>query len=99
MTTSVEPTGRIVIAGVAGFLGLNLARCLSEFDCEVILLSRYLPAEDSRWRHVTWDACTIGDRVSLLDGATTLVNLTGRTVDCAKTPDHCDEIHPLATLA
>jgi hypothetical protein len=27
-----------------------------------------------------------------LDGASALVNLAGRTVDCVKTPDHCDEI-------
>jgi uncharacterized protein (TIGR01777 family) len=27
-----------------------------------------------------------------LDGASALVNLAGRTVDCIKTPDHCDEI-------
>ncbi len=27
-----------------------------------------------------------------LDGAAALVNLAGRTVDCVKTPDHCDEI-------
>jgi uncharacterized protein (TIGR01777 family) len=27
-----------------------------------------------------------------LDGADALVNLAGRTVDCIKSPDHCDEI-------
>jgi hypothetical protein len=27
-----------------------------------------------------------------LEGASALVNLVGRTVDCIKTPDHCDEI-------
>lgn len=27
-----------------------------------------------------------------LDGAAGLVNLVGRTVDCVKTPEHCDEI-------
>lgn len=31
-----------------------------------------------------WAAC--------LDGAAGLVNLVGRTVDCVKTPEHCDEI-------
>ena len=65
---------------------------LAGFDCEVILLSRHRPAEDARWQHVTWDARTTGDSVSVLDGANALVNLTGRTVDCVKTPDQCDEI-------
>ena len=88
----MDPMGRIIIAGGTGFLGLNLARYLAGFGCEVILLSRHRPTEDSRWQHVTWDAHTIGDWVNVLDGATALVNLTGRTVDCVKTPDHCDEI-------
>ncbi len=89
---STELTGRIVIAGGTGFLGLNLARYLDRFDCEAVLLSRHPPRENSRWRHVTWDARTPGDWVSVLDGAAALVNLVGRSVDCVKTPDHCDEI-------
>lgn len=80
-----------MIAGGSGFLGTNLARHLSELGCEVIVLSRHRPAE-SAWQHATWDARKIGDWVDLLDGATALVNLAGRTVDCIKTPDHCDEI-------
>jgi hypothetical protein len=34
----------------------------------------------------------VGDWAEHLDGATAVVNLAGRTVDCIKTPDHCDEI-------
>ena len=92
MADSIQPTGRIVIAGGTGFLGLNLARYLGRFDCETVLLSRHPCVEDPRWRHVAWDARTPGDWVSQLDGAAALVNLAGRTVDCTKTPDHCDEI-------
>ncbi|QDT99484.1 TIGR01777 family oxidoreductase [Gimesia aquarii] len=84
--------GRIVIAGGTGFLGLNLARQLSESGSEVVLLSRRCTAEDSRWRHVVWDARTTEEWVRELEGASALVNLAGRTVDCIKTPDHCDEI-------
>lgn len=84
--------GRIIIAGGTGFLGLNLARQLSESGSEVVLLSRQRPAADSRWRHVVWDARTTGEWVRELEGASALVNLAGRTVDCIKTPDHCDEI-------
>jgi len=92
MTTSAEPSGRIVIAGGTGFLGLSLAGYLSRAGCEVILLSRHRPADDPRWHHATWDARTLGDWVRSLEGAEALVNLTGRTVDCVKTPEHCDEI-------
>jgi uncharacterized protein (TIGR01777 family) len=34
----------------------------------------------------------LGAWAEALDGARALVNLAGRTVDCVKTPDHCDEI-------
>ena len=39
MTNFTSPSGRIVIAGGSGFLGLNLARYLLNVDCEVVLLS------------------------------------------------------------
>jgi uncharacterized protein len=55
-------------------------------------MSRHAPQAGARWRHAVWDARTVGDWVHHLDGATALVNLAGRTVDCIKTPDHCDEI-------
>jgi uncharacterized protein len=89
---TIDTRGRVVIAGGSGFLGLNLARHLAEFDCEVVLLSRTAPPRDPRWRHAQWDARTLGDWVEQLDGASALVNLAGRSVDCVKTPDHCDEI-------
>lgn len=81
-----------MIAGGSGFLGLNLARYLAEFDCDVVLLSRHRPTEDEKWTHAVWDGRTLGDWAKHLDGAAALVNLAGRTVDCVKTPDHCDEI-------
>ena len=89
---NMKPTGRIVIAGGTGFLGLNLARFLFDAGCEVVLISRNSSVNDSRWKHAIWDARSLGEWVSHLDGATALVNLAGRTVDCIKTPDHCDEI-------
>jgi uncharacterized protein len=92
MSTISTITGRVVIAGGTGFLGLNLARYLRESPCEAVLISRHPPAEEGRWTHVRWDGRTCGDWVSVLDGAAALVNLAGRSVDCIKTPDHCDEI-------
>jgi uncharacterized protein (TIGR01777 family) len=41
---------------------------------------------------VRWDGRTLGEWRRELDGAVGLVNLTGRSVDCVKTPDHQDEI-------
>src|SRR6266850_6476724 len=88
----MKPTGRIVIAGGTGFLGQNLARHLVEVGCEVVVISRHPAAESGRWQHAQWDGRTLGDWARHLAGATALVNLAGRTVDCVKTPDHCDEI-------
>jgi uncharacterized protein len=88
----MTPTGRIVIAGGSGFLGENLAGHLVGLGCDVVVMSRHPSAEDRRWRHAPWDARAPGDWARHLDGATALVNLAGRTVDCVKTPDHCDEI-------
>ena len=89
---SDKPRGRVVIAGGTGFLGQNLAHHLSGLGYEVVVMSRHEVAEDQRWRHVVWDARTAGDWVQHLEGAEALVNLAGRSVDCIKTPDHCDEI-------
>ena len=84
--------GRIVIAGGSGFLGVSLAMHLAEGGTSVVLLSRRAPRVNGPWRHVTWDARTLGDWRREIDGAAGLVNLVGRSVDCIKTPDHQDEI-------
>ena len=83
---------RVVIAGGTGFLGTNLAQYLTERDTDVIVFGRHAPTTAAGWRVVQWDARTPGDWVPQLDGADALVNLVGRSVDCIKTPDHCDEI-------
>lgn len=88
MTTA----GRVVIAGGTGFLGRNLANHLAGIGYDVIVLSRNGSAAEGQWTQARWDARTVGDWARHLDGADVVVNLAGRTVDCVKTPDHCDEI-------
>jgi len=92
MSDREQVSGRIVIAGGSGFLGTNLARYLANDDCEVVLIARHAPRIGGPWRHVAWDGRTTGEWKRELDGAAALVNLAGRSVDCIKTPDHCDEI-------
>jgi uncharacterized protein (TIGR01777 family) len=83
---------RVVIAGGSGFLGVSLAFHLAAAGWRVTILSRTRPRPPGPWEHVAWDARTIGAWARCLESAAGLVNLVGRTVDCVKTPDHCDEI-------
>jgi len=103
MTTNSERTGltsptpkqsgRIVIAGGSGFLGMNLARHLASSECEVVVLSRNEPRSmGGHCIYAKWNGRTVGDWTQHLEGASAIVNLAGRTVDCIKTPAHCDEI-------
>lgn len=80
--------GLVIIAGGSGFLGKLLVESLRAAGYDTLVLSRSPNAQGS----MQWDARTIGEWAERLDGAHALVNLTGRTVDCVKTPDHCDEI-------
>lgn len=89
---SIETARRIVIAGGSGFLGVSLASYLAARGAAVVILSRSSPRVSGAWRHVPWDARTLGQWTQELNGAAALVNLVGRTVDCIKTPDHQDEI-------
>lgn len=84
--------GPIVIAGGSGFIGLSLAKHLAELGGNVVILSRHKPARLGPWRHVAWDARTLGPWQDELQGAAGLVNLVGRSVDCRKTPATLDEI-------
>jgi len=84
--------GRVVIAGGSGFLGISLATHLTNLGWSVVVLSRSRPKVNGPWRHVGWDARTVGEWYHELNGAAALINLVGRSVDCIKTPDHQDEI-------
>ena len=83
---------RIVIAGGSGFLGLSMSVHFASAGADVTVLSRSKPKADGPWLHRVWDGRTLGDWAEAIEGADAIVNLAGRTVNCIKTPDHCDEI-------
>jgi uncharacterized protein len=83
---------RIVIAGGNGFLGHSLSSHLSGLGADVVILSRRQTPAAGTVRTTTWDARTIGPWEAELEGASGLINLVGRSVNCIKTPAHCDEI-------
>ena len=81
----------VVVTGGTGFLGQALAKALVCEGWEVVVVSRHQPNQcEGRW--LGWDGRSVGPWAAVLEGSAALVNLAGRTVDCRKTPDHCDEI-------
>ncbi len=83
---------RIVIAGGSGYLGRSLANHLTNLNYDVTILSRSAP-RNTHAAHTPWDGRTLDTTwPATLNNAHALVNLCGRTVDCIKTPDHCDQI-------
>jgi uncharacterized protein (TIGR01777 family) len=91
MSLPAQPA-RIVIAGGSGFLGQSLSHHLAALGHSVVILSRNAPKASGPFRHVKWDGRSLGEWANELNGAAGLVNVTGRSVDCIKTPDHQDEI-------
>jgi len=87
---------KLIIAGGSGFLGLSFAQYLADNASEqwqVTILSRSKPNCDpnhAQW--IQWDGRTLGHWTECLQDATHILNLAGRSVDCRKTPDRCDEI-------
>jgi uncharacterized protein (TIGR01777 family) len=73
---------RIILAGGSGFLGRALADHFLNTRWEVVILTRSPNKTGDAGRQVAWDACTLGPWRRELEGATAVVNLTGRSVDC-----------------
>lgn len=83
---------KIVITGANGFLGSALSQWLSE-EYEVVGLVRNPPSgREGYFRPVIWDGHSFGDWVAELEGASGLINLAGRSVNCRYDQKHRDEI-------
>src|SRR3989442_3433364 len=73
---------RIVVAGGSGFIGCLLTDNLVARDNDIVVLTRS-PQETARSiRQVRWDGHSLGDWARELDGASALINLAGRSVNC-----------------
>jgi uncharacterized protein (TIGR01777 family) len=83
---------RVVLAGGSGFLGQALRRVLVGKGYDVVILSRGNERDSAAVQQLHWDGQRLGDWWHSLDGASALVNLTGRSVNCRHTPAHRREI-------
>lgn len=75
---------KIVIAAANGYLGRILANYFSQINYEVVGLCRQ-DTELENARCVLWDGITLGTWTNELTGATALINLAGKSVDCRYT--------------
>ncbi|KIC63737.1 TIGR01777 family oxidoreductase [Chryseobacterium taiwanense] len=80
---------KIIIAAGTGFLGKNLERYFTEKGNQVFILTR----NPKRENEIYWDAKTLGDWGSLIEGSDVLINLTGKSVDCRYNEKNKEEIY------
>lgn len=71
----------VIIPGGSGFLGRTLAKWFAQREWQVIVLSRRPHPIDGA-EVLTWDGKTMGPWTELLEGATAVINLAGRSVNC-----------------
>lgn len=71
-------TERIILAGGSGFLGRALAAHFVAAGWEVVIITRSQRQKEGLGRFVLWS----GDWQRELDGASAVVNLTGKSVNC-----------------
>ena len=75
---------KVVIPGGSGHVGTILARAFHERGDEVVVLSR-TETNALPWRVVKWDGETLGEWASEFEGADTVINLAGQSVNCRYT--------------
>lgn len=83
---------KIIIAGGTGFIGQQLASHFDANGYEVIILTRGQTHHKGYIQYVQWDACTMGSWCNYLEGAETIINLVGKSVDCRYTEANKKEI-------
>ena len=84
---------KIIIAGGTGFLGSSLRNKYSKEDTEIVILSRRsFSQKEGNISYVHWDAKTLGDWTSHLEGSTAIINLVGKSVNCRYTEENKKEL-------
>jgi uncharacterized protein (TIGR01777 family) len=73
---------KLVIPGGSGYLGRYLAQYFEAQNWDVVLLTRGTARRAGQTRYVHWDGKTLGDWAQEMNGATAVVNLAGRSVNC-----------------
>jgi uncharacterized protein (TIGR01777 family) len=83
---------RVLLAGGSGFIGQSLSRFLISRKYEVVVLTRARSDDQGVIRNAHWDGQALDDWIEFVNGATAVVNLTGRSINCRHTPEYRREI-------
>jgi uncharacterized protein len=78
---------KVVIPGGSGQVGTILARAFHQRGNEVVVLSR-TQTSARPWRVVKWDGETLGEWAAEFEGAETIINLAGQSVNCRYTAEN-----------
>ena len=81
MNSATKPA-KIILPGGNGYLGQTLTQYFTRQQVPVVILSRQPQPESTLVKYVQWDGETLGDWASSFEGATAVINLVGRTVNC-----------------
>ena len=82
----------VVLVGGSGFLGSGLKGRLLEDGHHVTVIGRGPSTTHDGWKHVHWDAQTLGEWTSALESAHVVVHLAGKRVDCRPSEANIDEL-------
>lgn len=83
---------KLVIAGGSGFLGQELITYFKAAYDRIVVLTRSADRDEGNVVYRNWDARTPGNWCADLEGATAVINLCGKSVDCRYTGKNKAEI-------
>ena len=85
---------KIILAGGTGNLGNLLVRAFLKDHNEVVVLSRSSrKSHADNLRYVQWDGESLGDWVVELETADTIINLSGKSIQCRFTDENKKLLH------
>ena len=79
-------TGTVVVTGANGFLGRYLTRSFARRGWEVVAVARRREGWSGDGMFLEWDGRSQGPWALALEGASAVINLAGRSVNCRYHP-------------
>lgn len=73
---------KLIIAAGTGFLGEVLTNHFKDKFEEIVILTRGKSKNNGNIKYINWDAKTFSGWEAVLENATVLINLAGKSVDC-----------------